>query len=433
MKVAIIGFGLEGQSAATYWHDKGADVTICDRNADLRLPAGVHARLGPGYLKALDQFDVIVRSAGINPSLILAENPGIAAKITTVIDEFLRVCPTRNVIGVTGSKGKGTTCTLTAQMLEAAGLRVFLGGNIGLSPLDFLHRLTPDSWVVLELSSFQLIDLKHSPHIALCLMVVPEHLNWHRDLQDYTGAKAQLFANQTPQDIAIYFADNQLSHRIASHSPGKKLTYYATPGAYVEGSKIIIDNHEICDVGELKLPGRHNWQNACAAATATWQAVQAPAAIRKVLLNSIGLPHRIEFVRELDGVQYYDDSFGTTPETAIVAMEALPQPKVMILGGGSKGVPFDNLAKGVVESNIKHVITIGTTGPIIADELRAAGYTAITPGGDTMQEIVDAARSVASRGDVILLSPGCSSFGLFTDYKDRGNQFKAVVQSLHTI
>ena len=430
MHVAIVGFALEGQSAYNYWQAKGADITICDQNSALDVPAGAHTQLGPDYLANLGRFDVVMRSAGINPSVILAKNPGIEHKITTVIDEFLRVCPTKNVIGITGTKGKGTTSTLTAQMLEAAGLQVFLGGNIGVSPFDFLDKLTPDSWVVLELSSFQLNDVKHSPHIAVCLMVVPEHLNWHADMDDYIQAKSQLFAHQQPDDIAIYFAESPVSHQIASNSPGKKITYYAAPGAYVEDSKIVIDNHELCDVSELKLLGKHNWQNACAAATAAWQAVQSPDAIRKVLTTFTGLPHRLEVVRTLDDVTYYDDSFGTTPETAIVAMEAFEEPKVVILGGADKGASYDGLAQAVARNNVRHVVVIGTTAPKIIAALRAAGYDAITPGGTTMSEIVEAARAAAEPGDIVLLSTGCASFGLFHDYKDRGNQFKQVVLDL---
>ena len=430
MHVAIVGFALEGQSAYNYWQAKGADITICDQNSALDVPAGAHTQLGPDYLANLGRFDVVMRSAGINPSVILAKNPGIEHKITTVIDEFLRVCPTKNVIGITGTKGKGTTSTLTAQMLEAAGLQVFLGGNIGVSPFDFLDKLTPDSWVVLELSSFQLNDVKHSPRIAVCLMVVPEHLNWHADMDDYIQAKSQLFAHQQPDDIAIYFAESPVSHQIASNSPGKKITYYAAPGAYVEDSKIVIDNHELCDVSELKLLGKHNWQNACAAATAAWQAVQSPDAIRKVLTTFTGLPHRLEVVRTLDDVTYYDDSFGTTPETAIVAMEAFEEPKVVILGGADKGASYDGLAQAVARNNVRHVVVIGTTAPKIIAALRAAGYDAITPGGTTMSEIIEAARAAAKPGDIVLLSTGCASFGLFHDYKDRGNQFKQVVLDL---
>lgn len=430
MHVAIIGFALEGQSAYSYWQKQGADITICDQDVNKQIPAGAIAQLGPDYLKNLDRFDVIMRSAGINPHIILAENPDVEGKITTVINEFLRVCPTKNVIGITGTKGKGTTSTLTAQMLEAAGKQVFLGGNIGLSPFDFIEDITPESWVVLELSSFQLYDLKHSPRIAMCLMIVPEHLNWHSDMDDYIHAKSQLFAHQNSNDTAIYFAENTISHQIASASPGKKIAYYAEPGAYVDGTKIVIDTHEICDVSELKLLGKHNWQNVCAAATAVWQVVQSPDVIRKVAISSAGLPHRIEFVREHDGISYYDDSFGTTPETAIVALEAFEQPKVVILGGGVKGVTFDHLIDAVIKNNVRHVIAIGTTGPEVTQKLLEKGFTNVTAGGTTMQEIVKAARSFAQSGDIVLLSTGFSSFGLFSDYKDRGNQFKQVVTAL---
>ena len=431
MTVAIVGYGLEGQSALGYWQQQNADITICDQSSELAVPAGVHSQLGEHYLDNLDRFDVVMRTAGINPSILLDKNPGLESKITTVINEFMRVCPTKNIIGVTGTKGKGTTSTLITQMLEAAGKDVYLGGNIGVSPFDFLPKLTPDSWVVLELSSFQLIDIKRSPHIAVCLMVVPEHLNWHLDMEDYALAKSQLFAHQTPEDTAIYFADSKVSHLIASKSPGRKIAYYDEPGAYVDDQdRIVIDNQEICKTNEIKLLGEHNWQNVCAAATVLWQITQSVGPIRKVLTSFTGLPHRLEFVRELDNIKYYDDSFGTTPETAIVAIRAFKEPKVVILGGASKGAAFDRLAKAVIEGNVRHVIAIGDTGPVIVDELQAGGYTAVSPGGTTMQEIVDAARSHAQSGDIVLLSTGCASFGLFDNYKDRGNQFKQVVTSL---
>lgn len=430
MHVAIVGFGLEGQSALAYWQQQAADITVCDQNTELSLPPHVHGQLGDHYLDNLGRFDLVVRSAGIAPSIILAQNPGLEPKMTSVINEFLRVCPTKNIIGVTGTKGKGTTSTLITQMLEAAGKEAFLGGNIGVSPFDFLPRLSADSWVVLELSSFQLSDIKHAPHIAVCLMVVPEHLNWHADMDDYITAKSQLFAHQTPQDTAIYFADSPVSHQIVRNSPGAKITYYAPPGAYVENDAIVIDNQTICRLDELRLLGAHNWQNACAAATAFWQAVQSVDAIRTVLTTFTGLPHRLEMVRELDGVTYYDDSFGTTPETAVVALEAFEQPKVVILGGSDKGASYDGLAHAVVANNVRTVVVIGNTAPAITAALHQQGFDAIIPGGTTMQHIVDTARTAAQDGDIVLLSTGCASFGLFKDYKDRGNQFKQVVQGL---
>jgi UDP-N-acetylmuramoylalanine--D-glutamate ligase len=430
MKVAIIGYGIEGRSALHYWQDKGADVTVCDQNARADVPKDVTRRLGPNYLDRLQKFDVIMRTASVKPADILAQNPGVEHKITTVIEEFMRVSPTKNIIGVTGTKGKGTTSTLIAKMLEAAGKQAFLGGNIGNSPLDFLPQLTPDSWVVLELSSFQLFDLKHSPHIAVCLMVAPEHLDWHVDELDYVRAKSQLFAHQTKDDIAIYYADGITSHKIASQSPGHKIAYYDEPGAYVQNGHIRIDEYDICKTSELKLLGKHNWQNVCAAATAVWQVAQAPYAIRNVLTTFAGLPHRLEFVREVDGVEYYDDSFGTAPETAIVAIKAFSEPKVVILGGSDKGAQFDELARTVRDNGVRHAVLIGTMAPKIRAALQKAGFTNFSPGGTKMSDIVATARKVAQPGDVVLLSTACASFGLFKDYKDRGNQFKAAVQAL---
>jgi UDP-N-acetylmuramoylalanine--D-glutamate ligase len=430
MKVAIVGFETEGKLSYEYWRAKGAEITICDQNPDKEIPDGVATQLGDGYLQSLDRFDVIVRTAGLNPNLIMAANAGVEAKITTAINEFLRVCPTQNVIGITGTKGKGTTSTLITKMLQATGKNVFLGGNIGVSPFEFLDKLTPDSWIVLELSSFQLYDLKHSPHIAVCLMVVPEHLNWHTDMNDYILAKSQLFSHQTTKDTAIYFADNETSHQIASTSPGAKISYFASPGAYVDNGYITVDGQRVCSVDELRLLGQHNWQNACAAVTAVWQVSQDIAAIRSALTTFTGLEHRLEFVREADGVHYYDDSFGTTPETAIVAIQAFEEPKVVILGGSDKGATFDELAKVVKENNVRYVVLIGDVAPQIKLALQNVGFDNFTAGGTTMAEIVQAAQAAAKPGDVVLLSTGCASFGLFENYKDRGDQFKQVVGAL---
>lgn len=430
MRVAIVGYGVEGRSAVHYWQDKGAEVVVCDRDPDKEVPAGVKTQLGPDYLNDLDNFDVIMRTAGMHPKVILEKHPNVKDKITTTINEFLRVCPTKNVVGVTGTKGKGTTSTLITEMLKSSGKQVFLGGNIGNSPFDFLPQITPESWVVLELSSFQLFDITHSPHIAVCLMVVPEHLDWHSDLKDYKNAKTRLFSHQTADDIAIYFADSSSPHSIASASPGKKITYYAPPGAYVHENKIIVDDQTVCDVTELKLLGKHNWQNACAAATVSWQVDQEVEPIRKVLTSFTGLEHRLEYVREVDGVKYYDDSFGTTPETAIVAIQAFEQPKVVILGGSDKGAAFDKLALTVKNDSVRHVILIGKMAPKIQAELEVSGYTSFSSGGTTMPEIVANARKAAQPGDVVLLSTACASFDLFKDYKDRGNQFKSTVQAL---
>ncbi len=439
MKIAIVGFATEGVVSAAYFAAQGHSVTVCDQNTAVVVPEAYEPQLGDDYLANLDRFDVVVRSAGINPSVLLGVNPNIESKITTAVDEFLRVCPTKNVIGITGTKGKGTTSTLTAKMLEAAGKTVWLGGNIGCSPLEFIGEIKPDDWVVLELSSFQLCDVRHSPHIAMCLMVVPEHLNWHADMAEYTAAKSRLFLQQNRDDVAIYFAESEVSTEIASQSHGQKIPYFQTPGAFVENGTITISGAEICTTSELKLLGKHNWQNACAATTAVWQALQptipgeintVKTAIRDVLTTFSGLEHRLEFVRELDRVSYYDDSFGTTPETAIVAIEAFAQPKVVILGGSDKGAPYDELARAVASNDVRKALLIGDQAGRIQAALERVGFRDFIPGGESMTAIISSARSCAEPGDVVLLSTGCASFGMFENYKDRGNQFKQVLQSL---
>ena len=432
MKAAIVGYAVEGQVSANYWHELGYEVTICDQNTSLQVPPIFKTALGDDYLDGLDSYDIIVRSAGIHPQIILDKNPSVKSKITTSVQEFFRVCPSPNTIGITGTKGKGTTTTLITKMLIAAGKTVHFGGNIGIAPLELLPKINADDWVVLELSSFQLEDFNGpSPHIGVCLMVVPEHLNWHADMAEYISAKQRLFATQKPTDIAIYYSQNENSQAIVQKSAGVKIPYLASPGAIIDNDQVVINNQTICSVEEIKLPGKHNWQNICAAVTAVWQITQDVAAIKSVILSFSGLEHRIELVSEINKVKYYDDSFATTPETAIAAIQAFDQPKILILGGSDKGTPLDPIANEVINNNIRHIITIGDTGPTIAKQLRERGYNDITEGLKTMTEIVATSQSHAEPGDVVLLSTGCASFGLFKDYKDRGNQFQVAVKSLN--
>jgi UDP-N-acetylmuramoylalanine--D-glutamate ligase len=433
MKVALVGYGIEGRSALPYWLGRGADITVCDRNDQIKTPEGVQTQLGSGYLRGLDRFDVIVRTVGMHPRIILAENPGVGAKITTNLNEFLRVCPTKNVIGVTGTKGKGTTSTLIVAMLEAAGKQAFLGGNFGTPAFSFLPELTADSYVVLELSSFMLYDLKHSPRIGICLMVQPEHLDWHGDTDDYYRSKANMFAHQSEGDIAIYYAGSTVSHRIASNSPGRKIAYYDEPGAYIHDDKIMIDQTVLCETSELKILGRHNWQNVCAAATAVWQVVQAPDAIRKVLTSFTGLPHRLELVREVDGVQYYNDSFASDPYATEAAVAAIAAPKVLIVGGYERMLPLGQFAKTIKahEEDLRTVILIGASAKRVAGALQDAGFTnfKLSP-AKIMADIVAEARAHAEKGDAVVLSPGFASFDMFKEFGDRGLQFKDAVHLL---
>lgn len=434
MNIAILGFGSQGKSAFEYWNNDKNKITICDANKNLIVPDGAKSKLGKNYLHNLDKFDLLVRTPALHPDDIKEANPKhpkILDKVTTNTEEFISVCPSRNIIGVTGTKGKGTTSTLIAKMLEAAGKAVYLGGNIGIPPLELLkHHITKDDWVVLELANFQLIDLKRSPKIAVCLMVEPEHMDWHKNFDEYKTAKRQLFANQTRYDTAIYFAENENSKEVVEVSPGKKIPYFSPPGAYIQNGSIFISEEEIIEASQIKLLGNHNLQNICAALTVFWQISHDKQAVRWTVSTFSGLEHRLEFVKEIKGVKYYDDSFGTTPETAVVAIEAFNEPKVVILGGSDKKGRYDKLAKTVKNHNVRKAILIGDTAPTIEKALKAEGFKGIVHGEKQMDKIVKQAKKEAKKGDIVLLSTGCASFGLFKNYKDRGEQFKQAVQAL---
>jgi UDP-N-acetylmuramoylalanine--D-glutamate ligase len=436
MKIAIVGYGSQGRAAFDYWQT-GNEITIFDSNPEATLPVGVPTVTGTGYLAGLDAFDLIIRSPGIHPRTILAANqeaPTILGKVTTVTNEFLRVCPTKHIIAVTGTKGKGTTSTLITKLLEVTAKRVHLGGNIGIPPLNLLQgAIQPDDVVVLELANFQLIDLKYSPSLAVCLMVAPEHLDWHGSMEDYLFAKQQLFRWQTTADTAIFYADNDYSRQVVSISPAQKVPYMKKPGANVINGTVVIDGKKICQVNELGLLGQHNWQNVCAAVTAVWNYTQDIPAIRSVLTSFAGLPFRIEFRREIDDVRYYNDSFASAPPASLAAIASVTGDKVIILGGYDRGLDLTELTDGVIakQAELRKVILIGQSGPKLAAALQAACFTNYSLlETASMVEIVHAAKAFAQSGDAIILSPGFASFDMFKNFEDRGRQFNEAVAAL---
>ncbi|HEX7633074.1 MAG TPA: UDP-N-acetylmuramoyl-L-alanine--D-glutamate ligase [Candidatus Saccharimonadales bacterium] len=434
MKIAILGFGLEGHAAYDYWRD-GNEITICDQNEAVSVPDGVTSHLGTDYLADLDTFDLIVRSPFVHPQRIVeANSPDILSKVTSNVNEFFKVSPTQNIIGVTGTKGKGTTSTLIAKMLEAAGKRVHLGGNIGIPALELLKNdIQPDDWVVLELSSFQLIDIQYSPHIAVCLMVVAEHLDWHKDEAEYLTAKSRLFMHQKPSDITVYYVNNPASELLASRSSGHKIPYFAEPGATIENRSVVIESHAICKTDELKLIGEHNWQNVCAAATAVWQITQDVEALRSVLTSFSGLPFRIELRRTVNGIHYYNDSFATGPASSAAAITAIPGPKVMIIGGYERGLDLGELIQGIEKEsvNIRKILLIGASKERVAEGLTKAGISNfVLSEANNMPAIVAEATDLAQSGDSVVLSPGFASFDMFKNFEERGKHFNEAVERL---
>ncbi len=437
MKAAILGYGRQGKVAYDYWKRMGYQVTICDQNIDLKVPFGAHKQLGEAYLHNLKSYDLLIRTPGIHPQAIARANPqdpAILERVTTVSNEFMQVCPTKNIIGVTGTKGKSTTSTLIARMLEQAGYRVHLGGNIGVAPLIMLKEdIQPDDWVVLEMANFQLIDLKTSPHIGVCLMVMPEHLDWHGNLDGYIKAKQPIFVHQTKHDKAIYLATNDNSRAVASVGDGKHIAYMQEPGALVQNRDFVIDAQLICSTHDLRLLGQHNWQNVCAAITAVWQVTQNVEAIKTTLQTFSGLPFRIELRREHAGLRFYNDSFASASEATIAAVDAISGQKILIAGGFDRMIPLENFAKDVAAraDDIRKVILVGASAERTEQALRVAGFTKILrcPAPD-MTNIVKTAVGAAQFGDAVVLSPGFPSFDMFANFEERGKAFNAAVEAL---
>jgi UDP-N-acetylmuramoylalanine--D-glutamate ligase len=448
-KVAILGCGIEGLSTAQFLQKKGASIWVLDKRQKEDLDqkivtkieeSGVQFVLGRSYLDNLHDYDVIVRSPGVwrlLPELLAAEKSGV--KITSQTKLFFDLCPSP-VIGVTGTKGKGTTATLIYEMLKEAGRDVYLGGNIGVPPLTFLDKLQPSSIVVLELSSFQLQDMTRSPHIGVFLMITSEHLDHHASNEEYVEAKRNLLRFQTADDFAVINRDYPASNESDMLTDGK--VFYVSQERETDNAcfafqgRIVVrkngSDDEILKTSEVALPGKHNLENVCAAIMAARLAGVSAKYIIPVLKTFTGLPHRLELVSEVKGVKYYDDSFSTTPETAAAAIEAFDQPKILILGGSSKGSDFTQLGKVIRDSDsIKAIIGIGEEW----EEIKAAigkvtGEVLFIEGAESMDQIVQAASKIAKSGDIVLLSPACASFDMFKNYKDRGEQFRKEVLGL---
>lgn len=430
MKIAIAGYGSEGKSSLTYFASRG-DVTIVDERTEIAdLPEGVPTILGKGVFAKLQDFDIVVRTAGLAPEKITTNG-----KIWSATNEFFARCPVA-VIGVTGSKGKGTVSSLMTSILREAGQTVHLIGNIGVPALDILELIKPGDIVVYELSSFQLWDLEKSPNVAVILMIEPDHLDVHESFDEYVAAKANIRKHQTEEDICFYHPTNQFSRQIAFVNPLPNAHPFNDSSdemsVYVDNSHFVEDGGVICSTNALQLPGQHNLENACAAISAVSAGFGVDRyAVERGLRAFTGLDHRLKFVREVDGVKYYDDSIATTPGSAIAAMKAFDAPKILILGGSTKGAKFDEVASIAAQMNVKLAILVGDEADNIERALQKENVSLINLGSyTTMSKIVETAKTHAVSGDVVILSPACASFGMFKDYNDRGNQFIAIVEDL---
>lgn len=436
MKIAILGFGVEGQSAFKYWLQQTTDITIHDQNPNTDVPLGTKSVLGPEAYSNLDQYDYdfIVRSPGSR-----IDRDSLTTLVTTPTAEFFEKCPVP-IIGVTGTKGKGTTSALINEILMAAGKTTHLLGNIGTPALDVLEQIQPGDFVVFELSSFQLIDLAFSPHVAVHLMLEPDHMDWHTNQQEYIDAKANIFRHQTNADIAVYYDSGVVQASAKLSAAELKIPFdrnmKTAKGVRVTDGQICVYDTALASVADVSLQGEHMLDNVCAAVAATWALFkdmdpeELKSLYSKVLQSFSGLPHRVQLVAEIDGVKYIDDSYSANPSAAQAGLKAFKEPKVAILGGYDKGAEFDELAKVVKDNNVRQVVAVGVTAAKITEALNKVGFTEIVEGGKTMHDIVAKAAKLAQPGDVVLLSPGCASFDMFQNFSDRGDQFIKEVERL---
>ena len=426
MKIAIAGYGIEGESNYKYWAVNSKNlITIVDQKMPERqLPVGVDTIIGEDAFEKLQDFDLVVRTAGLAPIKIKTN-----AKIWTATNEFFEKCPAQ-IIGVTGTKGKGTTASLIASILGEVDKKVWLVGNIGSPGLDIIDQIQPNDIVLYELSSFQLWDIQKSPHIAVILYIEQEHLDVHYDMNEYINAKNNIIKYQTADDILVYNKLNQYAKNIAGSSKARIISYPDESTAHMREDSFYYAEQKICSIDILKLLGQHNQDNACAAIDAAWEFTHDIDAIKNGLNKFTGLPHRLQFVREVDSVKYYDDSIATTPSSAIAALKSFDDSKVIILGGSSKGSDFSELGKELTKHDVKAIL-IGDESVNIANSCRIAGFSDYEIIDNiTMVEIVNKAMSLSKKGGVVLLSPASASFGLFKNYSDRGDQFIDAVMKL---
>jgi len=445
-RVTVIGAGISNKPLIEALLAAGIDTTVSDKRTydDLGETSrryesfGAKLRLGEGYLDELDA-DVIFRTPGLmpaHPTLVDAVKRG--AVLTSEMEAFFSICPCK-IIAVTGSDGKTTTTSIIADLLEKQGFNVHIGGNIGRPLLCETETMGPADIVVLELSSFQLITMKKSPHIAVYTNLSPNHLDIHADMGEYTGAKRNIYIHQNSTDRLVINYDNANTRAEAEYAPGHVL-FFSCAGKVAEG--VYLDrgtiynafggqSEAIINADEILIPGLHNVENFMAAFAAVSGLVDFDI-MRDTARAFRGVRHRIELVREVRGVKYYNDSIASSPSRTNAGLRAFDRKVILIAGGKDKGVPFDSLGNEII-ARVKTLVLTGATAKLIYETVvKAEGYDG-TPEiiiRDDFGDAVLAAAEVAEEGDVVLLSPACTSFDRFSNFEERGDTFRDIVERL---
>ncbi len=447
-KIAMCGIGVSNTPLIYKFLERGARVYACDRRTREQIGAvadeleakGAELRLGEGYLNDLE-VDMIFRTPGMHfdlPELQKARANGIA--VTSEMEVFFDLCPA-TVFAVTGSDGKTTTTTLIAEMLKAEGKNVFVGGNIGTPLLPEIENITKDDFVVVELSSFQLISMRKGPDVAVVTNVAPNHLDIHKDMDEYIGAKKNILLHQNAFSRTVLNLDNDITAGFEGDVRGQKMQFSmkqrVKSGAWLGSDGYLNLSYRgisvpICHKDDITILGDHNVENYLAAISAVWGYVGADSIV-KVAHDFKGVEHRIEFVREVDGVKYYNDSIASSPTRTIAGLKAFNQKIILLAGGYDKHIPFEPMAPYVTEK-VKVLILCGPTSEKIENAVKAdqnfkQGNPQIIRLND-YEEAVKVAHELAVPGDIVALSPACASFDAYPNFVARGRHFKELVNKL---
>ncbi len=447
--VAFIGVGVTNTDIIRLFLTKGIKVTLLDRKSPEQLgdiytelkEKGVEFRLGDIYLDSLSDFDVVFRSPGMYfnyPKLSEARANGVS--VTTEMEVFFDLCPCK-IYAVTGSDGKTTTTSVIAELLAAEGITVHKGGNIGRALLPIIESIKEDDAAVVELSSFQLLSMRQSPDVAVITNIAPNHLDVHGTMEEYIEAKVNLIAHQNAFSKTILNLDNKLTNDLSPIVRGTlvKFSGNAVPerGAFLrdDGMLCYTDKGEVTPVvhmEDIRIPGMHNVENYLTAISAVWGEVSLDTIVNTAK-NFGGVEHRIEFVRELDGVKWYNDSIATSPTRVLAGLNSFNQKLIVLMGGYDKKIPFEPMAETVCEK-VKVMILMGVTAhKIEAAVTSCSAYKEGAPviiHAESMEEAVAKAKEIAVKGDVVTLSPACASFDLYPNFEVRGNHYKGLVKEL---
>lgn len=480
-RIGILGLGEENLALVKFLLANGCqNITICDQKTKGELSKGyeeiknlpaIKFCLGRNYLNDLEDFDILFRTPGLpylHQKIQAAKKAGV--EVSSQIKLFFQLCPC-SIIGVTGTKGKGTTATLIYEILRAASGRpslsathsspvsispsvnrdagislgasprplksnIYLGGNIGTPPISFLSKLSADDLVVLELSSFQLQDMTKSPHIAVVLDIKVDHLDYHQNRKEYVEAKMNIVKFQNKNDFAVINADYLTSFEFAAQTRARVFWFSRRKsideGCWIRGKEIVLrmddQDFTITKTDNLLLKGQHNLENIAAAACAARLAGANLEFIKKTLETFKGLEHRLEFLRTINGVSFYNDSFSTTPDTTIAAIRSFDAPIILLLGGSEKNADYAELGRVIQKDSVKAVISIGLTAKKIIEAIGPNSKIKIIHQIQPMNQAVKLALSKATADDVVLLSPASASFDHFKNYKERGEIFKRIVE-----